>query len=425
MSLDSERDDQKKSEEQKGMILEELPENLIRFASLMVKTFYGKEHYIVLDYVRRNKCIKEDDLRHLIKFDQRFLRTVLMQLKVDKILKERLVSEETDGRARKVNYYFINYKALLNVAKYKIDHMSAMDHHNCSERTYNAVIEIFYLFVGSDRHSLRQRLEVKDKDEVHKASYRCTGCQYQYDAMEMDKIFDPLTQELCCWRCQQTVEPDETAGPTYETRSSLARFNEQMTPFFSMLQSLYGIRLARHLIEPSIKVADNIFIEPDGKRVIAVGERPFGEQTSASRLMYQNSIMVSIVEEGVTPNVEPKKLVPWLHSNQKDEEATSSFTVCSDNPADSNGIIGPEKSKNDIDSLLVTEFEEAKPGTSLAESIQETAYEPVNMESDDDEVIFVAGKKYYLDEVTPELVSQMNTSEKEIYIQRTQENFDY
>lgn len=51
-----------------------------------------------------------------------------MQLKVDKILKERLVSEETDGRARKVNYYFINYKALLNVAKYKIDHMRFTDY---------------------------------------------------------------------------------------------------------------------------------------------------------------------------------------------------------------------------------------------------------------------------------------------------------
>lgn len=47
------------------------------------------------------------------------------------------------------------------------------------------------------------------------------------------------------------------------------------------------------------------------------------------------------------------------------------------------------------------------------------------MESDDDEVIFVAGKKYYLDEITPELVTKMNASEKEIYIQRTQENFDY
>lgn len=42
----------------------------------MVKTFYGKEHFIVLYYVQRNKCIKEDDLRQLIKFDQRYLRTV-------------------------------------------------------------------------------------------------------------------------------------------------------------------------------------------------------------------------------------------------------------------------------------------------------------------------------------------------------------
>uniref|UniRef100_A0A915PU40 HTH TFE/IIEalpha-type domain-containing protein n=1 Tax=Setaria digitata TaxID=48799 RepID=A0A915PU40_9BILA len=401
MSLENDSNDQRRNEEHREMILEELPENLIRFASLMVKTFYGKEHYIVLNYVQRNKCIREDDLRQLIKFDQRFLRTVLMQLKVDKILKERLVSEETDGRARKVNYYFINYKALLNVAKYKIDHM-------------------------------RQRLEVKDKDEVHKASYRCTGCQYQYDAMEMDKIFDPLTQELCCWRCQHTVEPDETAGPTDETRqtfpfvqSSLARFNEQMAPFFSMLQSLYGIRLARHLVEPSIKVVDNVFMESEAKRVAAVGERPFSEQTAASRsTMYHNSIMVSIVEESVTPNVEPKKLVPWLHSSQKDEQVMNSFAISSDNSGDLNENMSSERNKNDIDSLLVTEFEEVKPETSNG-SGQGAAYEPISIESDDEEVIFVAGMKYYLDEVTPELVSQMNSSEKEIYIKRTQENFDY
>ncbi|MCP9261833.1 hypothetical protein DINM_005153 [Dirofilaria immitis] len=371
MSLECEQNNQKKNEEQKGIVLEELPENLTKFASLMVKTFYGKEHYIVLDYVQRNKCIREDDLRQLIKFDQRFLRTILMQLKVDKILKERLISEEADSRMRKVNYYFINYKALLNVAKYKIDHM-------------------------------RQRLEVKDKDEVHKASYRCTGCQYQYDAMEMDKIFDPLTQELYCWRCQQTVEPDETAGPTDETRSSLARFNEQMTPFFSMLQNLYGIRLARHLVEPSIKVVDNIIMEPDRKQIVAVGEQPFNEQTAASRsAMYQSSIM-------------------------KDEQVVDSFIISSDNPTDLNGITSPETSENDIDSLLVTEFEEAKPETFLIEGVtQETSYEGVSMESDDDEIILVAGKKYYLDEITPELVLQMNASEKEIYIQRTQENFDY
>lgn len=54
----------------------------------------------------------------------------------------------------------------------------------------------------------------------------------------------------------------------------------------------------------------------DGKQVTAVGERTLNDQTTASlSTMYQSSIVVSIVEEGAAPNVEPKKLVPWLHSN--------------------------------------------------------------------------------------------------------------
>lgn len=74
--------------------------------------------------------------------------------------------------------------------------------------------------------------------------------------------------------------------------------------------------------------------------------------------------------------------------------------------------------------LLFLSFQ-AKPEMSLTGGTQEASYEPAGMESDDDDVIVVAGKKYYLDEITPELVSEMNASEKEIYIQRTQENFDY
>ncbi|VDN18233.1 unnamed protein product [Gongylonema pulchrum] len=62
---------------------------------------------------------------------------------------------------------------------------------------------------------------------------------------------------------------------------------------------------------------------------------------------------------------------------------------------------------------------------SAEENAEEPVAEPVSMESDDDEVIYVAGKRYYLDEITPELVAQMSASEKEAYIQRTQEDFDY
>uniref|UniRef100_A0A0N4UH10 TFIIE domain-containing protein n=1 Tax=Dracunculus medinensis TaxID=318479 RepID=A0A0N4UH10_DRAME len=205
-----------------------------RFTLCIAKAFYGREHYVILDYIQKNICIKEDDLRQLLKLDQRFLRTILLQLKVDKILKEKLICEESDPRPRRTIYYYINYPAMINVVKYKVDHM-------------------------------RQRLEVKDKDSVLKATYKCLGCSHNYDAMDMDKIFDPVTEELRCWKCREVVEPDETSGPTDETRSSLARFNDQMTSLFLILQSVDGIRLARHLLEPSIKCAESI--QPKSKNL--------------------------------------------------------------------------------------------------------------------------------------------------------------
>uniref|UniRef100_A0A914I6V3 Transcription initiation factor IIE subunit alpha N-terminal domain-containing protein n=1 Tax=Globodera rostochiensis TaxID=31243 RepID=A0A914I6V3_GLORO len=130
-------------------VLTEIPENL-------------KHLVLVLKDI-----IKEDELRDLCKIDQRQLRKLLITLKVDKIVKERLVPEEVDGKLRKINYLFINYKAVINVAKYKIDH-------------------------------IRQKLEVREKDDVNRAHYRCTGinCKRQYDAMDIGKIYDPFSQEM-------------------------------------------------------------------------------------------------------------------------------------------------------------------------------------------------------------------------------------
>uniref|UniRef100_A0A0N5ANH9 HTH TFE/IIEalpha-type domain-containing protein n=1 Tax=Syphacia muris TaxID=451379 RepID=A0A0N5ANH9_9BILA len=392
-----------KDGDQKNTILEELPENLLRFAQIVTKAFYGREHYVVVDYVQKNTCIKEEDLRQLLKFDQRFIRSVLNQLKVDKILKERVVSEELDGRARKVNYYFINYRALLNVTKYKIDHM-------------------------------RQRLEVRDKDEVHKASYKCSGCRHHYDAMEMDKIFDPVTQELRCWRCQHIVEPDETAGPTEETRSSLARFNEQMAPLYSMIQGLDGIRLAQHLLEPPLKVIDNNTTDDAHERkVLQVGEVAFKGHSVSRSTMYQNGITVSIEGENATPQVEEKKVVPWLQNqlyspNSGDDPSKSAFAGLVDDPlslAEADPVV-ENPVENEVENLLMEEFEQApEPSKEPPQKMAKLEEEPEALaESDEEDTITVGGKKYFLDEITPEIVRQMTEAEKEAYINMTREEFE-
>lgn len=87
---------------------------------------------------------------------------------MDKFIKERVVTEEGEGlRARKVNYYFVNYKGIINVTKYKLDHM-------------------------------RQKLEGREKDDVQRASYRCNteNCKKHFDSMDIGKIYDPDTHEM-------------------------------------------------------------------------------------------------------------------------------------------------------------------------------------------------------------------------------------
>jgi transcription initiation factor TFIIE subunit alpha len=55
--------------------------------------------------------MKEDDICELLKFERKMLRARITTLKSDKFIQVRLKMETgMDGKAQKVNYYFINYK---------------------------------------------------------------------------------------------------------------------------------------------------------------------------------------------------------------------------------------------------------------------------------------------------------------------------
>lgn len=60
----------------------EVPESLKNLTLKLIKTFYGIEHYVITDYIQSNVIIKEENLRDLLKLDQRTLRLFLQTLKV-------------------------------------------------------------------------------------------------------------------------------------------------------------------------------------------------------------------------------------------------------------------------------------------------------------------------------------------------------
>ena len=83
------------------------------------------------------------------------MRAILNQLKLDKILKSKIRMENTPGAEpdengkiaqTKYNYYFINYRAIVNVVKYKL-------------------------------HKMQEKIESLERDNSNRASFICPNCK--------------------------------------------------------------------------------------------------------------------------------------------------------------------------------------------------------------------------------------------------------
>lgn len=147
-------------------VLREVPESLKRLVRLIVRGFYTPEHAIVIDMLVRNPCMKEEDLLELLKFEQKQLRAIVNSLKNDKFLKSRLrVETDEEKKMKKHNYYFINYQVFVNVVKYKLDH-------------------------------IRRKIEMEERDNTSRASFKCPSCQKTFTDLEVDQLFDFMSQKF-------------------------------------------------------------------------------------------------------------------------------------------------------------------------------------------------------------------------------------
>ena len=206
----------------------EVPSSLKQLARLVVRGFYTIEDALIIDMLVRNPCMKEDDIAELLRFEKKQIRARIATLRNDKFIQIRLKMETgPDGKAQKVNYYFINYKTFVNVVKYKLDLM-------------------------------RKRLETEERDATSRASFKCTNCDKTFTDLEADQLFDFMTQEFRCTFCGSPVEEDSSAMPKKDSRLMLARFNEQLQPLYDLLREVEGIKLAPEILEPGPVDIDTI-----------------------------------------------------------------------------------------------------------------------------------------------------------------------
>lgn len=272
-------------------LLTEVPAALKRLAKQVVRGFYGVEHALALDVLIRNPCVREEDMLELLKFDRKQLRSVLNTLKSDKFVKCRMrVETAPDGKTTRHNYYFINYRVLVNVVKYKLDHM-------------------------------RRRIETDERDSTNRASFRCPCCFSTFTDLEANQLFDPMTDTFRCTFCQTEVEEDESVCP--DARTLVARFNEQIEPIYVLLRETEDINLSHDLLEP--EPAEIPALKQSRERAAAAGANAAGGQHreawsnkgSSYADLYTQNVVISMEEQEeqqkqANEGKAPKERPVWL-----------------------------------------------------------------------------------------------------------------
>lgn len=401
-------------------VLTEVPQSMKRLVRLVARGFYSVEHALVIDMLVRNPCMKEDDMLELLKFDRKQLRAVINTLKNEKFIKVRMrVETDADGRTTRHNYYFISYIMFVNVVKYKLDHV-------------------------------RRKIEMEERDNTSRASFRCDECQKSFTDLEADQLFDFFSQTFKCTLCQNEVIEDESAINKKDARTLLAKFNEQIQPLYDLLRECEDVKLAPELMEPEptdIRSSHRASVS----KAAQGSDKWSGDATKYKPLFgySDTSISVSMDEEQKKDKEAPKQQPIWMKESTVDGvpmETRNEHIISEDSGVSKKDSDSQSEVNREIENLLmihekktnisvpamipgVTNAEESDSSDSDLETSQPSAQSidgVAENESDEEEevvMVTVAGSKVPLSDVTDEMVARMSLEEKAEYIRLGQEMY--
>ncbi|NWR94891.1 T2EA factor, partial [Furnarius figulus] len=414
-------------------VIREVPAALKRLAKYIVRGFYGVEYSLALDILIHYSCVKEDDLLRLLKYERKQLRTVLNTLKADKLVKMRMrVETGPSGKSTRQNYYYINYKVLVDVVKYKLDHV-------------------------------RRKIEADERDSTTRSSFICPSCSSTYTDLEVNQLFDAFTETFRCTYCNTEVEEDPSAFPKCDAQTLLAKFNEQIEPVFVLLHETEDTVLPYDLLDPKpmeIPELSESFDQKLGSNALESYRCPekWTHRSSSVGIMYTQNVVIDVQDSKRKKKTRSETTTEqpiWLSQstvegataannnsvgvNASEETEESAKETVNNNEIIKTLLIHESKSSSSTDQAPVvksklnesgteSEFEEdAKCSRGAGMIAAGSNFEQEEEQETLGPILMVAGQPHSYGEVSenPELVSLMTKEEREAYIKVGQEMFQY
>ncbi|NXI82554.1 T2EA factor, partial [Rhipidura dahli] len=410
----------------------EVPAALKSLAKYIVRGFYGVECSLALDVLICYPCVKEEDLLQLLKYERKQLHSVLNTLRADKLLKLRVrVETGPNGRSTRHNYYYINYKVLVDVVKYKLDHV-------------------------------RRKIEADERDSTTRSSFKCPSCSSTYTDLEVNQLFDAFTETFRCTYCNTEVEEDGSAFLKRDTRTLLAKFNEQIEPLIVLLRETEDIVLPYDLLEPQpteIPELSESFDMKMGSSVLESCSHPekWVHRSSSFGLTYTQNLTIDVQDSKHKKKRREKateKQPIWLSQstvegaatatnnragvNASEETEESVKETVTDNEIIKTLLIHESKSSSSMDQAPFVKSklhgshsdnseseEDAKHSRGAGMKVAGSNFEEEEEQETLGPILMVAGQPCSYGEVSenPQLVSLMTDEERDTYIKVGQEMF--
>lgn len=278
----------------------QVPHDLKSLIRTIMRNFYGFELSLCMEMLLIYPCIKEDDLAELLRLDLKLVHQHLVNLKAEKFLSEKSIMETSaDGKQTKYSYFFINFKMIVNVIKYKLD-------------------------------QIRMKIESDEKQMTTRFLFKCVQCSKTYSDLDTKDIF--LTMR--CTHCGGDIDEDTSCQPKQSARNLLHKFNIQMKPVFALLSKVEHVRLAEFLLRPEAsdmsevleKVNPTSAAKTSGRAATNKFDKWSGDKTRNTDLLGQTRITVNFQSGGGagTATAQKKDLPSILLLNRMPEEQANS-----------------------------------------------------------------------------------------------------
>ncbi|THH06029.1 hypothetical protein EW145_g4369 [Phellinidium pouzarii] len=208
------------------MATKEDQETLRLLVQYVSRAFYDPKFVVIMDQLARHPVLKDDDLAGRIGLQAKELNKLMAVLTNDRLVQVHRQNELKEGAQRSIGrqYYFIDYRHLCNVVKWRVAEM-------------------------------RRIIDSTLRNELDNKGYICPNCKATFSPLEADRLMDFARGMFVCDQC--TTSPggphevilNEDEETVRGSKDRMERFNRQ-TKFIRE-----GLRKSEAMTLPAFDVA--------------------------------------------------------------------------------------------------------------------------------------------------------------------------